>query len=407
MTTPAGFADPLATDEPQPRPAGDAASDTSAVRTVAPRDLWRRLRVPIAIAAVVVLTAIAIAVFRQRARTGALDPTSVGPRGSRAVAQLLRDRGVDVRRVVGPPETLSGTVVVPVARVLTEEALRRLASPADGTHVVLVAPRTPLTVLGVDVRMSAEVSPQLTAAGCDLDVAVTAGRADAGGAAYDVGGADGATVHACYAAEGGDPSLVRIESGTASVTVLGSPAALTNDRLDEEGNAALALGLLDRGAPVTWVMPRLAGTAPEEESKSLTELLPDGVLIGLLQVLIAALVAMVWRGRRLGPVVVEPLPVVVRAAEAVEGRARLYAAAKAHGRAAWNLRRGTRLRLRQRLALPSDATEQAIVEATSARSSRPPGDIARLLYGPDPTDDATLVRLAAELDSLDSEVRRS
>ena len=33
---------------------------------------------------------------------------------------------------------------------------------------------------------------------------------------------------------------------------------------------------------------------------------------------------MLWRGRRLGPLVVEPLPVVVKAVESTQGRGRLY-----------------------------------------------------------------------------------
>jgi hypothetical protein len=236
--------------------------------------------------------------------------------------------------------------------------------------------------------------------------AVTAGAADVAGVRYDVRGTAGATVYTCYAG-GGLPSLVRVERGGASVTLVGNGTAFTNDRLDEQGNAALALGLLDRGRPVAWVMPGAPGAAAHADAKSLTDLLPDGVKIGVAQLLIATLVAMLWRGRRLGPVVAERLPVVVRAAEAVEGRGRLYAAGKARGRAGWNLRRGTRDRLRARLGLPPDAGPEVLVDAVAARTSREPAAVGQLLYGPDPVDDAALVRLAAGLDHLNSEVRRS
>ena len=48
--------------------------------------------------------------------------------------------------------------------------------------------------------------------------------------------------------------------------------------------------------------------------------------------------APLWRGRRFGPLAVEPLPVVVRASEATRGRARLYRRARAYGRATAALR---------------------------------------------------------------------
>ena len=49
--------------------------------------------------------------------------------------------------------------------------------------------------------------------------------------------------------------------------------------------------------------------------------------------LVVVLVAL-WKGRRLGPLVAEQLPVVVRASETVEGRGRLYRSRRARDRAA-------------------------------------------------------------------------
>jgi hypothetical protein len=115
-----------------------------------------------------------------------------------------------------------------------------------------------------------------------------------------------------------------------------------------------------------------------------------------------------WRGRRLGRVVLEPLPVVVRATETVEGRARLYRRSNARGRAADALRAATAGRLRSRLSLPRGAPLETIVAAVAQRTGRPATEVASLLTpGNEPTDDASLTRLAHALDNLENEVRRT
>ena len=64
-----------------------------------------------------------------------------------------------------------------------------------------------------------------------------------------------------------------------------------------------------------------------------------------------AVLAMLWRGRRLGPLAAEPLPVVVRSAETAEGRARLYQDGRSLDRAAATLRAAALTRLSARLRL--------------------------------------------------------
>ncbi len=65
----------------------------------------------------------------------------------------------------------------------------------------------------------------------------------------------------------------------------------------------------------------------------------------MLQLAVAVVLLALWRARRLGPVVPESLPVVVRAAEATEGRGRMYRRAGARDRAAGRLRAATRTRI--------------------------------------------------------------
>ncbi|NUT39882.1 MAG: DUF4350 domain-containing protein, partial [Thermoactinospora sp.] len=108
--------------------------------------------------------------------------------------------------------------------------------------------------------------------------------------------------------------------------------------------------------------------------------------------------------RRLGPVVAEKLPVIVRAAETVEGRGRLYRARRARQRAAESLRAGTIDRLTPRLGLASGAGTHELVAALAGRVREDPQMVGAALYGPPPTDDAGLVALAGYLDSIERQV---
>jgi hypothetical protein len=106
--------------------------------------------------------------------------------------------------------------------------------------------------------------------------------------------------------------------------------------------------------------------------------------------------------------VTEPLPVVVRAAETVEGRALLYRRAGAADHAAEALRQATRDRLVPRLGLPRDAGQREVVAALAHRTGRPEAQTHALLYGPPSTSDKEtekeLVRLADALDALEKEI---
>lgn len=83
----------------------EATLPTTAASPTA-RQVWTRAR-GIALALVLLLVgAVAIAVVRSDARHGELDPRSADPYGSRAVAELLADRGSP--RAWSPPWTKRG-----------------------------------------------------------------------------------------------------------------------------------------------------------------------------------------------------------------------------------------------------------------------------------------------------------
>ena len=93
----------------------------------------------------------------------------------------------------------------------------------------------------------------------------------------------------------------------------------------------------------------------------------------VLQLCLVVLLVALWKGRRIGPLVAERLPVVVRASETVEGRGRLYRSRRAGDRAADALRTATLQRLLPRLGLGPNADPAAIVAAVVAAHRPGPG----------------------------------
>ena len=380
------------------------------------RQVWTRSR-GIALAAVLlVAAAVAIAVIRSDARHGTLDPRSVDDLGSRAVAELLADRGVSTRvvttldeaRAAADPDT---TLLVAVPDLLThrQQTLLHASTATSGGRTVLVAPGSwSVGRLAPDVTADPATSINSTLEpDCDLPAAQRAGAADTGGIRYT-------TTHleadACYPSER-LATLLRVPAtGGGDTVVLGAPDILYNDRLDEQGNASLALQLLGSRPHLVWYLPSLsdASATGADDERSFFDLLPAGWKWGTLQLFVAAALAALWRARRLGPLVPEKLPVAIRASETVEGRARLYRKANARDRAATALRSTTRTRLAPLVGVPVTQAHapEALLPALSAHLRGDGQTLHTLLFGPPPSDDAALVSLADQLDALEREVRR-
>ncbi|MFD7886187.1 DUF4350 domain-containing protein [Streptomyces bauhiniae] len=382
------------------------------------RQIWTRNR-GIALAVVLLLVgAVAIAVIRSQTKHGDLDPRSADPRGSRAVAELLADRGVTTRvvttldaarRAAGPNTTL--LVAVPDLLSHRQQSLLAKATASSGGRTVLVAPgdwSTGRLAPGVTASPVTTLKTTLDP-GCTLPEARRAGSAETGGIRYrtTVDGAD-----ACYPSER-RATLLRLPaaSGTGDTVLLGAPDILLNNRLDKQGNASLALQLLGSRPHLVWYLPSLTdSSATDTGRKSLFDLLPSGWLWGTLQLFVAAVLAAFWRGRRFGPLVPERLPVVIRASETTEGRARLYRKADARDRACAALRSTARTRLAPLVGVPASQahTPEALLPALSTRlPDRGEQALHSLLFGTPPRDDAALIALTDRLDALEREVRRS
>ncbi|MGL5862866.1 MAG: DUF4350 domain-containing protein, partial [Phycicoccus sp.] len=175
-------------------------------------------------------------------------------------------------------------------------------------------------------------------------------------------------------------------------------------------HAGLGVRALGSGDRLVWYQPGagdLTAPGPGGETGELRPIwpvwtTPAVVLVGVVVVLLA-----VVRGRRLGRLVREPLPVVVRAVETTESRGRLYRRSGDRARAAEVLRAATRERLARRLALPRGVPFPAVVTAVAGSTGRSTDEVATVLGGPPPGDDAALVQLARQLTDLEERVRPS
>ena len=333
--------------------------------------------------------------------------------GSRALAQLLGRHGITVIRTEGVDAAQGSagqgdTLLVVGPELLTPDLAAALRSTGADLVVVGASSNDVVQAFLPGAKVTGSTSVQARQPLCALPAALLGGKATSGGQTYlvSVGGDD---VVSCYPDQDGGSSLVQVrEPDGRSITLLGTGTPLRNDHLADQGNAALTMNLLGRNEHLVWDMPLLEDY-PESERQSPFDLLPSWLLVAVVQLFLAAFLIALWRARRLGPVVDEPLPVAVRASEATEGRARLYARAHARGRAASQLRRSAIERLAPRIGISGPVDEldpTVVVSVVAQRSGRSQSDVSGLLYGEEPVNDDRLVALANALDDLEKEVRR-
>ena len=189
---------------------------------------------------------------------------------------------------------------------------------------------------------------------CDLREATRAGEVQLGlSDTYEAAG--DVPVTRCY-----EGAVVRYSQAGRTVTVVGTADFMTNSGLLKQGNAALAMNLAGTRPRVIWYAPqRIEGESVG--AATVFDLIPDHVTWIVWQLCLVVALLALWKGRRVGPLVAEELPVVVRASETVEGRGRLYRSRRARDRAADALRTATLQRLLPRLGLGPNAAPPAVV----------------------------------------------
>jgi hypothetical protein len=359
--------------------------------------------------AAVVAAALVLVLWAQLSPKGDAVPLSVhnaGPDGARAVAQILGSHGVAVNDAGNYGEAMAALEAGSSPTLLLYDRngfldgprLRNLAGSAQ--RVVVVSPRLQtLDALDAGIRQAGVVPDAypVLEPGCSLPDPQAAGTVSGeSGFLYDGG-------TSCYRPDGSGAGLVAVSSD-GQLTVVGSTAIFSNGQLDSLGHAALAIRTLGPSPDLVWYIPTLEDLDTGGSPASLDELAPDWVRFLGPWLALVALAAIAWRGRRLGPLVFEPLPVVVKAAETAEGRARLYQDSRAVDQARDNLRAGTLVRLSVHLRTGPGATAGQVIEAAAEFLGRPAREL-RELINERPGTEARLVAWSRELDTLEKEVK--
>lgn len=331
------------------------------------------------------------------------DPRSSRPDGARAVAAVLQQEGVRVtptERIDDAVRDGAGaTVVVALPDRLSDDQVRRLLDIPDA-RLILLAPDHGVHrfVEGIDSRYTSGDSVE---PGC---ADPTAGRA---GSASFAGGRRFLTETppplACYRTSDGYGYLRTTSTAGREIELLGG--GWTNSTVAVDGNAALVLGLLGSRERLVWVMATGSGPSGSgDETVPPPTVLPPWWALAVAQAVVGLIIVGIWRGRRLGPIILERLPVRVRASETVEGHGRLYHRLQARERAAGALRDGVVRRLGRRYGHGNDP--MALAAALAERTGRDSRQVYHVLFGPVPDDDDQLLDLAEHLDDLEQEARQ-
>lgn len=381
---------------------------------------WRRARWTLLVLGVLALVVAVLAVQRPVTSSTPFAPDNAQPNGARAVAQVLGRQGVEVRHVTHVADAVAAadagtTLLVTPASMLLPEQVDALAG-VDADLVLLGADDMLLRAATGDAvgRSPGAAAPaSAVEPSCDLPLAARAGALDLAPGLRAEDGAGAADVTLCWPVDG-QAALARVElpgsGGGRVVTAVDDPTFVTNGSVLDDGDAALALGLLGAHETLVWLVPDPLDTSSTGEDGAPTAgagILPPWAGVVGLWALLVVLVVAVWRARRLGPLVAEELPVVVRSAETTRGRGRLYRRARSRGHAAAGLRAATAETVARRLGVPRSADATALTDAVARATGRSAHDVADLLYGPPPHDDDALTELARRLDTLESEVHRS
>ncbi|HRP99266.1 MAG TPA: DUF4350 domain-containing protein [Terrimesophilobacter sp.] len=334
-----------------------------------------------------------------------LAPDNAAPQGAMALAEVLRSQGVAVthaRSLVEAREALGGGAeaslfVVDNLGVLTGQ---QLASLDHRTTAMIVMTPTFNQLDGFvdEVSPGGQVDGLLTP-DCDLPAARAAGNITGDGFGYRlIGELPGAT--ACYDSGQDVASLIQFQRENTTITVIGTERAFSNEGIGVAGNAALALWLLGTSDELVWYEANITDAAIPG-APTIGELTPAWVSAAIVLLGFAIVALAVWKGRRFGPLVIENLPVTVRASETTEGRARLYQKSSARLHALDTLRVGAIARLAALSGLGRSATVDDVIYRVVANTGFDEHYVRGVLVDSTPHGDADLMRLSDSLLQLE------
>lgn len=316
--------------------------------------------------------------------------------GSMALANVLKDHGVSVYNVTnrskfeqfGPGETVAVTGV----QYLRPEDMQTLAK--TGSKVVYLGATVDFPE-NKWVKSTAGRIPEGTLPACSVPEARQVNFSSAwANALLPID----KNAIGCYpASETAEQSygLVETWEGKTRLIFVSDPRFFTNMNLADGANAALAINLLGDRKTLWWVNGAELSSTEEGPSSIAPE------LFGL--VLLVSIAIVVWglgRGRRLGKVIPEKMPIIVHHAEVVYGRARLYRRAGAYTQVANSLRERAAKKLNQLLWMSPTSGTESFYAQTARLTGQSEEQIRQLLRPGSIRGNRELKDIAGKLDEL-------
>ena len=371
----------------------------------------------VVLAWIALLTWLAFQPQRTEGSLGLDDETNLGAAG---ITSVLQDQDIAVRPAQSMTQLRSELSSYPEATVLfhdknsamqnsSYERLEELADlvPAD-QRVFAGAPHavTQYLVEGVDSTVPTPAIDQLEVEeGCQLDAAREA--SDINNIRSGLILRDAA--QGCFALDTDDTGTEQqtyayAETSEGSI-VFADWQMLSNAGLHDNGTATLATWALGQTDTVIWFQPDFR-LDPDQDGDLSPVQLPDWVRMSIVWGIIVTGLFLLYIGRRTGPIITEPLPAEVSAAETTVGRGRMYAKGKYHHHALAMLQQASLARLARLLQLGPATAPDAVLAEAAAQLRRPLTELQQL-YVP-PTHELTnkeFVSWAQHLQQLEHQVR--
>jgi hypothetical protein len=325
-------------------------------------------------------------------------PASSQPDGAKGLATLVSQLGTQVDTSGALPPVGHGVALVLADHLGTADRQRLLTWVRTGGVLVVADPTSPLE--------QASPAPghlpntQATASGPlapDCAQPWVAGVTSIDDEADPLLAPSPGT-GACFGA-GGAAFAVEQPDGRGAIVSLGGPELWQNSQLDQADNALLAANLLAPGPGTTlaWLVQGVrAGQT------TLWSVTPTRVKLSLLLALVAAVVVVAWRARRLGRPVIEAPVVPLPGSELVAATGRLQARRRQTGWAGAVLR-GHALATAQARAGVHGAEPAAVAEVLAGRFGLDREQTLATLSGPDPANEEELVGLAQAVERIRGE----
>ncbi|GED96129.1 DUF4350 domain-containing protein [Gordonia crocea] len=349
------------------------------------------------------------------------DPGNSRSDGTAALVETLKSHGVPVRvaraqsEVQGWRDASSSTVVV-ISRATgaSVSSSRVVASKArNARRIVLLDPRPEvLSAWGISIDRTELYGDAVNpVADCSAAGIAPTDTAAVPSTAFTASSYDRATV--CFRTAKNSAfgaTLVFPASYNRPEIVVTQQDWFTNGSILNRDQAGIGVRMIGTGTEVAWFAPDYSDlqhdnpAAPPSQKKAGPDV-PRWVwpMIGLGFFVLIAM--MLWRGRRFGALVAEPLPAVVKATETTEARGRLYHSAADAQRAAQQLREYALRTMPRRLGVSRHAPVDDVIAAVCRATGRDHAAVTALLAGPLPVDTDDLVRFATDLSTLEEEVR--